>query len=412
MTAEVPRRPSPRLFSALRFRNFRLLWTGTLISHSGDWLDQIALSWLVLEQTGSIFYLGMVNLCRGLPITICTLFGGAVADRMERRRLMLITQGSAMVLAAILALMVFTDNSPLWVIFLLATARGVVVAFNLPARQALISELVPKKHLPNALALNAMTMNLTKVIGPMLAGFTIALFGTAMCFALNAVSFLAVLGTLLAMRFPSKPPPLVSGETLLASIGSGFRFVRADQVILLLVLVAVVPTFFGQPYIHLLAVFAAQVFETGPEGLGMLTAAAALGSSLGALFMANAPMAARRGDIMLLLLVGFGVTLALFATIPIAWLAPIILIGAGACHIAHNVAHNAILQMSLPDGFRGRVLSILFLNRGLVSMGTAAWATLAAIASPQAAFLVMASGLCVFAGGLFIFAPRIRTLRV
>lgn len=408
----IPKPRRQRFFAALRYPNYRLLWTGTLISHSGDWLDQVALNWLVMEQTGSVFYLGLVNLARGVPITICTLLGGAVADRMERRRLMVFTQGTAMVLATILAVLVFMDRAPLWAILLIATGRGLVVAFNLPARQSLISDLVPRSALPNALALNSMTMNLTKVIGPVLAGFTIAMFGTGVCFALNAVSFIAVLGTLLAMRFPDAPLRTAPTETVLQSIVSGLRFVRSDEVILLLVLVAIVPVFFGQPYIQLMAVFAYQVFETGPEGLGLLTGAAALGSTLGALAMAGSGKAVRRGSIMLLLLIAFGVMLAVFAVNPIKWVAPLILVAAGAAHMAHSVSHNALLQMSVPDSLRGRVLSVLFLNRGLVSLGTAAWATVAALATPSLAFLLMAIGLVFFAVALLIFSPRLRALRV
>lgn len=409
MTTTIPRQS---IFAALRYRNYRLLWVGTFISHSGDWLDQIALNWLVLEQTGSVFYLGVVNLCRGLPIMICTLLGGAIADRMERRKLMLITQGSAMVLATVLAVLVLSGNAPIWAIFLIATGRGVVVAFNLPARQSIISDLVPRSELPNALALNAMTMNLTKVVGPVLAGFTIALFGTGMCFVLNAVSFIAVLAMLMAMRFPNATPRVTPTESILASIRSGVGFVRSDQVILLLVLVAIVPTFFGQPYIQLLAVFAHQVFQTGPEGLGLLTASAALGASLGALVVARWSTVARRGSVMLGLLAGFGTMLAVFAANPVAWLAPPILVASGACHIAHNVVHNSLLQMVVPDDYRGRVLSVLFLNRGLVSLGTAFAATVAAVTSPQLAFFTMAGGLILFAAALFIFAPKLRSLRV
>lgn len=404
--------PPTRLFAALRFPNFRLLWVGTLISHSGDWLDQIALSWLVMEQTGSVFYLGMVNLCRGVPIMICTLIGGAMADRMERRRLMLITQSLAMLLASTLAVLVLTGNAPLLAIMAIATCRGIVVAFNLPARQSLISDLVPLDTLSNALALNSMTLNVTKIIGPAFAGFIIAWFGTGICFAINAFSFIAVLGTLLAMKFPDQPVRLSQAETLLSSIGSGLKFVRSDQVVLLLVMIAIVPTFFGQPYIHLLSVFAYQVFETGPEGLGLLSATAAMGSTIGALAMVNFGDAARKGGVMLTLLTIFGIALAAFASNPIAWLAPPILFFAGACHMAHNVAHNSLLQMAVPNSFRGRVLSVLFLNRGLVSLGTATWATVAAIASPQIAFLLMAAGLTIFAVSLLAFAPRLRELKL
>lgn len=400
-----------KAFASLRHRNYRLLWSGTLISHSGDWLDQIALNWLVLELTGSVFYLGLVNLCRGLPILLCTLIGGAVADRMERRRLMFFTQGSAMVLATLLAVMVLTGHAPLWAIMLIATARGIVVAFNLPARQSLISDLVPRGDLPNALALNSMTINLTKIVGPMLAGLIIAAFGTGVCFAINAVSFIAVLGTLLAMRFPGREPRRAPPESFFGSIVSGLRFVAGEQTILLLVLVAIVPMFFGQPFVTLLAIWAYEVFQTGPEGLGVLTASAAGGSVIGGLVMANFGHTLTRGWVMLLLLSSYGAGLAIFALNPSPQVAPLILVAVGASMISYNIAHSSLLQMIVPDAFRGRVLSTLFLNRGLLSMGTATWATIAALGGPRLAFGLMGVSIIVFAVGLVLFAPRLRSLR-
>ncbi|SDN73051.1 MFS transporter [Ensifer sp. YR511] len=410
---QKPRRM--KFLAALQHRNYRLLWIGTLISHTGDWLDQIALNWLVLEQTGSVFYLGMVNLCRGLPILFCTLIGGAMADRMERRKLMMLTQTANMVLAALLAVMVLSGNAPLVGILLVATMRGVVIAFNLPARHSLISELVPRNDLPNAVALNTMTMNLTKVIGPLLSGAIIALFGTAACFLVNAVSFLAVLWTLAAMQFPQetrvKDGP-AKEETLAQSIGSGLKFVVGHRVILLLVLVAMVPTFFGQPYINLLAVFAQQVFHSGPVGLGILTASAAFGSVIGALLMANMPSLLTRGLSMLVFLLGFSLALALFAINPSERLASVLLIAAGAMYMSYNATHATLLQMTVPDNYRGRVLSTLFLNRGLVSLGTAFSATVASLMSPRVAFLIMSAAILAFALGLLLLTPAIRRLRV
>jgi len=401
-----------RFLASLRHRNYRLLWVGTLISHTGDWLDQIALNWLVLEQTGSVFYLGIVNLCRGLPILLCTLIGGAVADRMERRKLMMITQTTSMVLASVLAAMVLSGHAPLWGILVIATMRGMVISFNLPARHSLISDLVPREDLPNAVALNAMTINLTKVMGPLLSGLIIAFFGTAVCFVINAISFLAVLATLAAMRFPPSSRPPTNPESLGASIASGLRFVGGNTVILLLVLISVVPTFFGQPYINLLAVFAYEVFQSGPVGLGVLTASAAFGSVLGALLMANFAGLLQRGGIMLSLLVGFGLALGVFALNPYEFAAPVILLFAGALFMSYNATHATLLQLTVPDEYRGRVLSTLFLNRGLVSIGTAASATVASLLGPRVAFLIMAGAIIAFGVALLSFAPSIRRLRV
>lgn len=397
----------------MRHRNYRLLWTGTLISHSGDWLDQIALNWLVMEQTGSAFYLGLVNLCRGLPIFVLTLVGGAVADRVERRRLMMVTQGSAMVLATMLAILALAGNPPIWAILLVATARGSVIAFNLPARHALISELVPRADLPNALALNSVTNNLTKVLGPLLAGVIIATWGTATCFVINAASFVAVLWTLALMRFPPRAPaaPAPAGR-LSDSILSGIRFVAGHRTILLLVLVSLVPTFVGHPFIQLLAVFAHEVFDSGPVGLGVLTAAASVGSVLGALAMAAFTSALRRGLALLVMLMGFGVALCLFALNPSEVLAPVILAAAGALYISYSAVHQTLLQMTVPDAYRGRVLSTLFLNRGMMSLGTATAATLASLAGARAAYAAMGATILIFAAVLLIAAPRLRALRV
>lgn len=405
--------PLGKVFVSLRQRNFRLLWTGTLISHTGDWLDQIALSWLVLEQTGSAFYLGLVNLCRGLPLLVLTLVGGAVADRMERRKLLMITQSLSMVLAIGLALITSVGISPLWAIMALATMRGCVLAFNLPARHSLIPELVPREVLPNAIALNSMTLNMTKIIGPVLAGMIIAAWGTTICFAINAISFIAVLWTLAVMRFP---PAVVKSrgaeqEGLFRSIGAGMGFVASNKIILLLVLIALLPTFLAQPYIQLLPVFAHQVFEHGALGLGMLTASAAFGSVLGGLLIAGSGSLSRSGLAMILFLGGFGVVMMLFAFNHIFWIACVLLTVMGALFMAYNTTHATLLQLLVPTEFRGRVLSVLFLNRGLVSMGTASAAAIASLWGVQISFIVMAALILLFAAALLSMTDTIRRLK-
>lgn len=365
-------------FSALKFPNFRRLWTGSLISNSGDWMDQIALNWLVVQTTDSPIYLGLVNLGRGLPILFFALFAGIAADRAERRPLMIATQGVGMLLAVILTALVATDSASIWLVLAIATARGIVIAFNLPTRQALISELVPKEHLGNAVALYAMTLNLTKVIGPLIAGIVISLFGLTACFALNALSYVAVLGMLWSMAVPPSVRERPTG-TIAKNLIEGFTFVWRNKSVRMLVLVAAVPNFFGLPYITLLAIFADSVFDIGASGLGWLTASAALGSVTGALVLASFARASATGKAMLVFMMLFGTLLVSFALNPLVWLAPLLLLGIGAMQTAYNASNSTILQMIVPDHLRGRVLSTLYINKGLVQVGTAFTAALAAL---------------------------------
>lgn len=388
-----------RTFSALAHRNYRLMWIGTLISHTGDWIDLVALNWLVVTMSGSPFDLALVNLARGLPVLLFTLIGGVVADRWERRRLMMVTQTSAMLLAFVLAAMVFSGTASIVAVMLVAVGRGIIISFNLPVRHSLIPELVPAEDLPNAVALQSATQNVTKVVGPALAGLIIAAFGTGVCFLVNGLSFLAVLWTLGAMRFP---PFQRKGEQLSfrRSIAEGIGFVRNDRTVLLLVLVALVPTFFGQPYMTLLALFAYSVFEIGPQGLGLLTSAAAVGSVLGALVVASNPKWGSSPRAMLAFLMAFGLFLCLFALNPVVFLAPVLLLGVGAMHIAYSAANNTILQMRIPNHVRGRVTSVLLLNRGLVQLGAAASAGLAGLIG--APFAVAIAGLVIVLFGAAI----------
>lgn len=386
-----------RTFSALRHRNYRLLWTGTLISNTGDWMDQIALNWLVISQSGNPWHLALVNLARAVPILLLTLVGGAVADRVERRRMLMVTQGCAMGLAFVLAALVLTDRAPLWAVLILATGRGIVISFNLPARHSLISELVPPAILPNAVALNSLTLNVTKILGPALGGLIIAGFGTGVCFLLNGLSFLVVLWTLGAMRFPQAKAPERAPESLARSIGDGLAYTWNDRTLLLLVSFALVPTFFGQPYMALLTLFAYDVFHIGPEGLGMLSSIAAGGAVAGALMLASMPRWAASPRAMLVFVLLFGGAVAGFALIPVLRLAIPLLFAVGAMHIAANASNNTILQMRVDDHMRGRVLSIMLLNRGLTQLGVAATAAVAGVIGVQAA--LAGSGVVIVAMG-------------
>lgn len=404
--------PRGGTFSALRHRNYRLLWIGNLISNSGDWIDQVALNWLVISTTNSPIYLGLVNLARGLPLVFFALIGGVLADRMDRRRMMMTTQTCAMLFAVALAVLVYAGDPPIWALLVLATGRGIVVAFNTPVRHSLISELVPRHDLPSAVALNSVTLNMSKVIGPLASAAILSTFGTAACFLVNALSFTVVLAMLLMMNLPPKPVMEARRDSFLTSLVGGVRYLRNDATLLLLVLVALVPTFFAQPYIQLLAIFAHDVFKEGPSGLGLMVAVAACGSICGGLFAAWVQRDARRGSTMLLFMAGFGMFLLLFSMAPSFAIAVPLLFFAGAMHIAYNSSNNTILQMTVEDEYRGRVLSTLFMSRGLVSLGTATTATFAAFAGARIAMGTMAGVVVIFAAVLWLFAPKLRGLKV
>ena len=400
---------SARTFSSLRYRNYRLLWTGTLISNSGDWMDQIALNWFVVSTTGDPYYLALVNLSRAVPILVFTLIGGAVADRVERRKMLIATQASAMMLAFLLAAMVIAGHAPMWAVLLLAAGRGILMSFNMPARHSLISELVPTSELPNAVALNSMTINITKILGPGAGGLIIATLGTGACFLINGLSFLFVLWTLHSMKIAPRPEAETKtgvqrprpAESLIQSVGSGLRYTWSHTEILLLVLVSLVPTFFGQPYLVLLTLFAQDVFMTGPEGLGLLISCAATGSVCGALMLAGMPQWAASPRIMLIFVILFGVLLAVFATTSYMLLALPLLFAVGALNIAGNASNNTILQLRTAASMRGRVLSIMLLNRGLAQLGAATSAAIAGLIGVQAT--VAAAGCLIVAFGAYAF---------
>jgi len=359
----------PVALGPLRHRNYRLLWTGTLISQSGDWMDQIALNWLVYEITGSAFALGLVNLCRLTPILFFTLVGGVIADRVERRKLMFTTQTVAMVLALVLAVLVSTGLVELWMVLLVAVGRGVAMSFNLPARQSLISDLVPRELLSSAIALNQATNNLTRVVGPAIGGILIATIGVAGAFYVNGFSFLAVLGGLALMRFP--PREVRQKQGILTELIGGLRYIRGEPDIRTLVVLALVPMILGQPYMTMLTVFASDVLEVGSSGLGMLMACSGAGAVCGALFIASRGAKRGRRRLMRIGLIGFGVTLLVFSLSPWLWLSAGTLLAVGFSQQVYNAQNNALVQEEVDPEYRGRVVSTLFLNRGLVPLGTA-----------------------------------------
>jgi MFS family permease len=386
----------PAALQSLRHRNYRLLWIGTIISNSGDWMDQIALNWLVYQLSGSAVQLALLNLFRLAPIFVFTLVGGVVADRMERRRLLFVTQFVAMVLAFVLAILTFLNVVEIWMVFVIAVGRGIVLSFNQPARQSLISDLVPREDLKNAIALNSATLNLTRVLGPTIGGLLIATVGVAGAFFLNAASFVAVLYALTLMRFPERVKRVRKGS-MLADLAGGFAYLNRHPSLRTLVVLALVPFILGMPYMTMLTVFASDVLSVGGGGLGLLTACSGIGAVSGALWVASQAHRASLGRLMLVGMMSFGASLVVFSLSSWFWLSFVLLLAVGASQQIYMASNNALIQTMVEEEYRGRVVSTLFLNRGLVPLGTIVAGIGTSLFGVQATMATMGGALLVLA---------------
>jgi MFS transporter, DHA1 family, staphyloferrin A biosynthesis exporter len=366
-SAERTARSFGSVFSSLQYPNYRLLWMGTLVSQSGDWMDQMALNWLVYQITGSAVALGLLNLCRFVPILLFTLIGGVVADRWPRRRLLFSTQAIAMVLAFALAVLVSTGLVQFWMVLVIAVGRGTMMSFNQPARQSLISELVPRSSLTNAIALNSATLNFTRILGPTIGGVLIATVGIAGAFYANGASFLAVLLGLMLMDIP--PTKARPRKGMVGDLMDGLHYLMGEPRLRTLVLFALVPMVLGMPYMTMLAVFAQDILDAGGTGLSILTAATGMGALVGALIVAGALLRHRR-RVMMFALIGFGASLIAFSFSHWLWASAAALAVAGLSQQVYMSLNNTLIQESVDDAYRGRVLSTMFLNRGMVPLGS------------------------------------------
>jgi MFS transporter, DHA1 family, staphyloferrin A biosynthesis exporter len=403
----------PAAFQSLRYRNYRLLWFGQLVSSSGDWMDQVALNWLVVSQLydgrEAALPVAILNASRLVPILVFTPIGGVLADRLERRRLMFTTQAVAMVLAFILATLVATGVVEFWMVLAVAVGRGIMLSFNMPARQSLISELVPPESLMNAIALNSATLNLTRVGGPLIAAlFFITPLGIAGAFYFNGLTFVAVLAGLAIMAVPPQPKRVRSG--MLSDLFGGFAYINRTVVLRTLVVLATVPMIFGMPYQAMSAVVAKDVLGAGGEGFAVLTAATGVGAVTGALFIASLRSTARKGWITLGGLCSFGIAIIVFAASSWFIVSVVAIAAVGVSQQIYLASNNTLLQLHAEDEYRGRVMSTLFLSRGMVPLGTLIAGLAATAVGVQWALAGMASVLVILALVTARFVPRVRAL--
>jgi MFS family permease len=364
--AGAPAKAQPRglmaAFRAMRHRNFRLFFGGQLVSLIGTWMQTVAQAWLVLKLSNSPMMLGVVSFASYMPILLVALFAGVVVDHVDRRRLIIVAQALLMLSALVLAAFTWTGAVRVEYVIILAAFNGVVSSFDMPGRQAFVVEMVGMEDLPNAIALNSMIFNGARTIGPAIAGLLIAIVGTAMCFFLNGVSYLAVIWSLFAMRLPRKSVQNF-GADMLKRLREGLSYSWTHRPTLTLLAVCAINSGFGVQYSVLIPVFARDILHGGARGYGFLMAAQGVGAVLGAVSLASrsGTQRALRQNLAAglfctaIAIVVFGMS----RSMPLS-LAAQMFIGAGL--INYMASTNTMLQLFVSDELRGRVMSIYTLS--------------------------------------------------
>ena len=360
-----------RTLAAFHYRDFRVLWFGAFTSTVGNWMQEVAQAWLVFDLTKSSFYLGLDDFLGQLPILLFTLIGGVVADRHDRRHVLLGSQLVQMATAFTLAALIYWHVVRVSHILLLSFVAGLGQAFGGPAYQALIPSLVRKNDLPNAIALNSIQFNLARVVGPLLAGATLAAWGSAACFGLNGLSFLVVIVALLSMTIKHVKP---AGQTSMAhELKSGFRYAKGESAIVALTILASLTTFLGLPLLTFLPVFARNIFHGDINRFSHMMAFSGAGAVCGALVVAWLGRFRHMGRTLLLTQAAFGALVTAFAVSRIAWLSDLLLFCTGATLLMTFSMTSSLVQLIVPDNLRGRVMSIYMVAfRGGMPLGSLA----------------------------------------
>lgn len=395
-------------FRALRHRNFQIFFAGQLISLIGTWMQQVAQSWLIFRLTHSSLLLGAVGFAGQIPVFLLGPFGGHIADRRNRRTVLVITQTAAMLLAFILAALTLTKVIHEWHIFVLATLLGIVNAFDMPARQAFLVEMVEREDLMNAIALNSSMFNGARIVGPAVAGLLVAAIGEGWCFMANAISYIAVIIGLMVMSVRELAPPSVS-RSVLSNIAEGFSFVAHTTPIRALLLLIAVVSFTGMPYAVLMPVFADNIFHTGARGLGILMGASGAGALVGSLLLAARKSLRGLGTWVATSSIVFGASLVAFAYTRSMLVATLVLIPVGGTMMVQMASSNTLIQSMVPDELRGRVMAVYT----MMFMGMAPLGSLlaGALADRFGAPAAVAVGGVVCIAASIVFAVRLPSLR-
>jgi len=410
----TPARPLIKSINPFRtlqvHRNFRLFWTGQTVSLIGTWMQQVGQGWLALELTNSAFMVGLVSAAGSFPVLLLSLYGGVVADRRSKLRIVIVCQALLLVEAAALWWFTWTGRINIGWLLALTTLGGVISAFEIPARQSMIAELVSRDDLVDAIALNSGGFNLARIVGPSIAAIILAKYGLAWCFGINAVSYFAVLSSLARIKLPPWMPVqyLVSPAEQLKQ---GLRYIRSSRAVSGLMGVIAVYSIFGFQYLTMMPVVARDVLHTGASGYGFLLTFVGIGALTGALSLAGLGLRIRRGRLFNATAYAFAGLTILFSLMRTVHLAALVLLFLGLTMLINGALANGILQSVVPDELRGRVMATyVFVYVGFTPIGSFIAGAMARFAGVQ--WAIFTGGVVMLAYSLWAFwrYPEIRAV--
>ena len=401
--------PAKRLgaFAALRHRNFRLFWIGYLIAVFGQNIEIVAQGWLMYDLTNSPLFLGLAGASNAVPQIALSFFGGAIADRVDRRRLLLFTQAILMSIFVALGLLVVSGLAEPWHVLVAAFLSGAVRAFDGPTRQAIFPHLVDRQEMLNAVALNSVHWQLGRIAGPPVAGVAIAVVGVGTCFFLTAAGYAVMCWTVYLLRVPAITS---SAGGILQAIAQGLLFIARQPIFRSLMGMTFFNSVFGISYSYMLPIFARDLLQVGPEGYGLLQGASGLGAMAGTIYLSFGGPLGRKGTTLLVGGALFGSLLVLFAWSPWFPLSLALLLLAGLANMLYQTLTNAIVQLEVPDELRGRVMGTYQLTWNLLPLGGLVQGAVATLASAPVAVTfggALVLGLAVVLG---MTAPFLRRL--
>jgi len=410
----TPARPLIKSINPFRtlqvHRNFRLFWTGQTVSLIGTWMQQVGQGWLALELTNSAFMVGLVSAAGSFPVLLLSLYGGVVADRRSKLRIVIICQALLLIEAAALWWFTWTGRINIGWLLALTTLGGVISAFEIPARQSMIAELVSRDDLVDAIALNSGGFNLARIVGPSIAAVILARYGLAWCFGINALSYFAVLISLARIKLPPwmPLPHLVSPAEQLKQ---GLRYIRSSRAVSGLMGVIAVYSIFGFQYLTMMPVVARDVLHTGASGYGLLLTFVGIGALTGALSLAGLGVRIRRGRLFNATAYAFAGLTILFSLMRTVHLAALVLLFLGLTMLINGALANGILQSVVPDELRGRVMATyVFVYVGFTPIGSFIAGVMARFVGVQ--WAIFAGGVVMLAYSLWAFSkyPEIRAV--
>lgn len=398
----------PLALRALRSPNYRLFAAGQIVSLIGTWMQMVAQSWLIYRLTGSAALLGLIGFAGQVPVFLLAPLGGVIADRANRHRVLIGTQTVSMALAFVLAGLTLAGRVEVWHVFALSALLGLTNAFDIPARQAFVVEMVEREDLVNAIALNSSMVNGARVVGPAVAGIVVAAVGEGWCFLLNAVSYVAVIAALLRMK-PRIRERVRSTVSAWASIVEGFVYSWHTAPVRALLLLLGLVSLMGMPYSVLMPIIADQVLHAGANAYGLLMSASGVGALAGAVSLALRRNVRGLGSWVAVSSAGFGLSLIAFAFSRSLWLSAALLVPAGFFMMVEMASSNTLIQSMIPDRLRGRVMAVY----SMMFMGMAPLGALmaGALAAPLGAPLTVAIGGAACIAGGIVFGARLPRLR-